>query len=209
MADELDFTINANMHSAFKREVRRLHVGLKSANLSDPPAVAGLQRRYQFFSDTLHRHHEGEDEYLWPVALKRATPQESVILNTMTAEHHALQSSLEQLDTDLEALGPDCDIALVGRHFDTLLAVLQGHCTHEERDAVPVLQKYLTREDMKGFITFTRQQKDSDLVLAWVCDGATPTEVETTWAMLPSFVRLFVKPMTTRKYDRFTQECGV
>ncbi len=52
MADELDFTINANMHSAFKREVRRLHVGLKSANLSDPPAVAGLQRRYQFFSDT-------------------------------------------------------------------------------------------------------------------------------------------------------------
>ena len=46
-------------------------------------------------------------------------------------------------------------------------------------------------------------------MLAWVCDGATPAQIDSTWAMLPGFVRVFVKPMSTRKYAKFTAECGV
>lgn len=205
----IDFTINANMHSAFKREVRRLHTAVKAADLTDPAVVAGLRRRYQFFSDTLHTHHEGEDRFLWPPVLAQATPAEAVVLNAMTAEHQALQASLALLDTDFSQLGPDTDTAVVGGNFDALHAILTGHCAHEERDGIPVVQKYLTRDELKEFMTFARKQPDSDLVLAWICDGATPTEIETTWGMLPGFVRLFVKPMTTRKYNAFTAECGV
>jgi len=209
VADQIDFTMNTNMHSAFKRETCRLRDSLVGIDLSDAQRVSGLRRRYRFFSTTLHAHHEGEDTYLWPPAQERATPAEKVVLQAMTAEHIALQDTLNHLDEGMGSLGPGADTAALGGHFDELLAVLNGHCAHEERDGVPIVQKYLTRPELKDFMAFTRAQEDSALVLPWVCDGATEQEKQTTWAMMPGFVRLFVRPMTTRKYQRFTRECGV
>ncbi|MFN8127069.1 MAG: hemerythrin domain-containing protein [Candidatus Nanopelagicales bacterium] len=209
MSDTPDFTMNHNMHSAFKRELRRLHTALTAADLSDGAAVAGLQRRYSFFSDTLHVHHQGEDRFLWPSALDKATPAEKVVLVAMESEHGDLQRVLGELDEGFSSLGTGTDTAVLGARFDELAVVLDGHCAHEERDAVPIVQKYVTPEEMKAFMKFTREQKDSILVLPWVCDGATPTEQETTWGMLPGFVRVFVKPMASRKYRAFTAACGV
>lgn len=209
MSDRIDFTMNTNMHSAFKRETCRLRDGLSDIDLSDSVRVAGLQRRYEFFSGTLHAHHEGEDTYLWPPAEEQATPTEKVVLRAMAAEHTTLQATLTHLDEGVAGLGPGSDTAALGAHFDELLAVLEGHCAHEERDGMPIVAKYLTRADLKEFMAFTRSHDDSALVLPWVCDGATEEQTESTWAMLPGFVRLFVRPITTRKYVRFTRECGV
>ena len=209
MADKVDFTINSNMHSAFLREVDRLQKAVATVDLSDSAVAAGLARRYVFFSHTLHAHHEGEDTFLWPLALAKATPQEAVILYAMAAEHEALATALTGLDSQFAQLSADSDVARISGGLDRLRAILTGHCAHEERDAVPVVQKYVTREDLKSFMAFTREQPDSTLVLAWVCDGATPAQIDSTWAMLPGFVRVFVKPMSTRKYAKFTAECGV
>ena len=209
MGEQVDFTINANMHSAFLREIGRLRGAVGGADLTDPFAVGGIQRRYRFFSDTLRTHHEAEDECLWPVAVARATPEEKVVLTAMESEHRALSQALGALDASVSVLGPDSDVPAVQRGFDRVREVLVGHCTHEERDAIPIVQRYVTRDDLKAFMERTRSQEDSDLVLPWICDGATPEQVSTTWSMLPGFVRAFVKPMTTRKYDQFSQECGV
>lgn len=208
-ADQVDFTINANMHAAFLREVDRLQQAVRTVDLTDSAATSGLSRRYEFFSVTLHAHHEGEDKFLWPLALAKATPQEAVVLNAMTAEHESLSAALADLDDGFGQLGTGSDTASLSAGLDRLRSILVGHCAHEERDAVPVVQKYVTREDLKAFMAFTREQPDSTMVLAWVCDGATPAQVDSTWGMLPGFVRVFVKPMSTRKYDKFTQECGV
>ncbi len=209
MSEQIDFTVNANMHAAFQREIARLRAAVAAADLSAPLAVGGIQRRYRFFSDTLHTHHEAEDRYLWPPALQQATPAEKVVLTAMESEHESLQQALESLDGAMTVLGPDTDVAGVQAAFDRLRGVLDGHCAHEERDAIPVLQKYVSREDLKEFMTYTRAQADSSLLLPWICDGASSAQVASTWGMLPGFVRVFVKPMTTRKYDKFTAECGV
>lgn len=209
MSEPVDFTINTNMHSAFKREIARLRSAVDTADLSDPFVTGGIQRRYRFFSETLHTHHEAEDAYLWPAALAQATPPEKVVLTAMTAEHEALATALAELDGAMSTLGPDTERAGVDKGFDRLRQVLAGHCAHEERDAIPVIQKYVTKDDLKGFMQLTRSQADSDLVLPWICDGASAEEVRTTWSMLPGFVRTFVKPMTTRKYEAFSRECGV
>jgi hemerythrin-like domain-containing protein len=209
MGDVPDFTINTNMHRAFGREVVRLQGAVSSVDLTDATQVDGLKRRYTFFSDTLHTHHQGEDRYLWPAAMERATPQEKVVLNAMTAEHEDLQRVLGELDAGFAELGPTSDPVALASLFDELTLVLDGHCSHEERDGVPIVQKYVTKEQLKEFMSFTREQEDSILVLPWVCDGASAREQETTWGMLPGFVRVFVKPMATRKYNAFTQSCGV
>ena len=56
-----DTSMNTNMHAAFKREIRRIQSGLAKADLASSSARANLVRRYDFFSETLHHHHEGED----------------------------------------------------------------------------------------------------------------------------------------------------
>ena len=56
---------------------------------------------------------------------------------------------------------------------------------------------------------FTRGAPNSSLILPWMCDGADPAVQASTWGTIPAPVRLFVKPMMTRKYVAFTKECGV
>lgn len=205
----MDASMNTNMHRAFVREVTRLRRAVRAADWSDPSATAGVARRFEFFSGTLHHHHEGEDTYLFGRVRNRATPEEVVVLDAMDAEHGALKAALDTLDEDFRSLGPDSDGPAIAAHFDELETVLAGHCAHEERTGVPIVQKYITADDLKEFMKFTRSGKDSTMVLAWVCDGATPEQVASTWGMMPSFVRLFVKPISNRKYHAFQAECGV
>jgi hypothetical protein len=74
-----DTSMNTNMHAAFKREIRRIQSGLAKADLASSSARANLVRRYDFFSETLHHHHEGEDR-------SKADPSEVAILDQMEAE---------------------------------------------------------------------------------------------------------------------------
>jgi hemerythrin-like domain-containing protein len=209
MSAMADASMNTNMHSAFKREILRLRDGLLKADLSDAQTAAGLARRYQFFSVTLHQHHQGEDTFLWPNTRPKATPREIVVLDAMEAEHEALASVLGAVDEDFKTLSVSSDKDQIAARLDELRTVLSGHTQHEEREGVPIVQKYIEEDDFKAFVKFSRNGEDASLVLPWVSDGATPTEVASTWGMIPAPVRLFVKPMLTRKYTRFTQECGV
>ena len=204
-----DTSMNTNMHSAFKREILRLRAGLLKADLSHAKATEGLARRYKFFSITLHQHHQGEDTYQWPVIRPKANPQEIAVLDAMEAEHEALASVLAAVDVDFKTLSANSDKDQIAARLDELHTVLSGHTQHEENEGVPIVQKYFEEDDLKAFVKFSRDSEDASLVLPWVSDGATPAEVASTWAMIPAPVRLFVRPMLTRKYTKFTAECGV
>lgn len=204
-----DASMNTNMHSAFRREILRLRNGLRRTDLSDAKATGGLARRYRFFSVTLHRHHRGEDTFLWPNIRPKASPAETVVLDAMEAEHEALASVLGAVDEDFRTLSASSDKDQITARLDELHTVLSAHTRHEEREGIPIVQKYLEEGDLKAFVRFSRDGEDASLVLPWVSDGATPTETASTWGMIPTPVRLLVKPMLTRKYAKFTQECGV
>ena len=204
-----DASTNTNMHSAFKREILRLRDGLRKADLSDAKTTEGLARRYKFFSVTLHHHHQAEDTFLWPNTRPKADPQDILVLDAMEAEHEALASVFGAVDEDFKALSVNSDKDQIAARLDELRTVLWGHTQHEEREGVPIVQKYLEEDNFKAFVKFSREGEDASLVLPWVSGGATPAEVASTWGMIPGPVRLFVKPVLTRKYTRFTEECGV
>ena len=205
----IDTSMNTNLHGAFKREIVRLRDGLCKCDLSDAKATEGLARRYRFFSVTLHHPHQGEDTFLWPNVRAKANPQEILVLDAMEAEHGALAAVLGAVDEEFKNLSVNSDKDRIDARLDELGAVLSGHAQHEERDGVPIVQKYIEEDTFKAFVKFSRDSEDASLVLPWVSDGATPTEVASTWGMIPAPVRLFVKPVLTRKYTKFTRECGV
>lgn len=209
MTVPIDTSMNTNMHSAFKREILRLRDGLRKTDLNDAKAREGLTRRYKFFSVTLHQHHLGEDRFQWPNIRVKANPNEIAVLDAMEAEHGALASVLGAVDENFKTLSLNSDTDQIAARLDELDTVLSNHTQHEEDEADPLVRKYLQEDDFKAFMKFSREGEDASLVLPWVSDGATPAEVASTWGMIPAPVRLFVKPMLTRSYAKFTRECGV
>src|SRR3954462_3814179 len=59
----------ARMHAAMRRDVERLPRAIAAA--SDADASAALLRWYRRFRSTLERHHQREDEIVWPELLRR------------------------------------------------------------------------------------------------------------------------------------------
>lgn len=204
-----DASMNTNMHAAFQREITRLKSGLASADLANVGSRDGLANRYQFFSQTLHHHHQGEDTYLFPGVRKRADSNERAVLDEMEAEHEGLVVVLGALDEQFAHLDQSTDKQAVAAQLDELLRLFSAHCAHEERDGVPIVQKYISDDDFKAFIKYNRGAPNSSLVFPWMCDGADATVQSATWGNIPAPVRLFLKPIMTRKYVKFTEVCGV
>jgi len=204
-----DTSMNTNMHAAFKREIRRIQSGLAKADLASSSARANLMRRYDFFSETLHHHHEGEDTYLFERVKPKADPSEVAILDQMEAEHGELLEILTTVDTGFKTLSDATDKVVLNDQLEALFTVLSQHCEHEETQGIQVVQRYITQEDMKEFMKFNREGEHANFVLPWICDGAQPAVSSQVWGMIPGPVRLFLKPTMTSKYDAFSKECEI
>lgn len=204
-----DTSMNTNMHAAFKREIARLKRGLTTIDLTNAAAVDGLKQRYNFFSQTLHHHHEGEDTFLFERSKQRATPQDVEVLDALEAEHQRMLTVLNPLDASFGQLGTDSDKDALAAQLDELLALLTGHCAHEEDAGMAIVQKYVNQDDVKEFMEFARSGETSSLTLPWVCDGADAEVAAETWGMIPAVPRAMVRPMLTRKYNKFSKACGV
>lgn len=204
-----DTSMNTNMHAAFKREIARLKAGLAATDLSNDVARTGLAARYTFFSETLHHHHEGEDTYLFERVKPRANPAQVAVLDQMEAEHAQMLEVLTVLDQEFSSLGSASDTVAIDNQLDALLTVLGQHCEHEEREGIAIVQEHITEADMKEFMKFNRSGAQANYVLPWVCDGADEAVQTSVWGMIPAPVRVFLRPQLTKKYDKFSRECGV
>lgn len=191
----VDMAMNGMLHRAILREFDRVE---KRVQAND---VAGARKHYWFMSEQLHAHHELEDEYLWPLAESRTTDEKELrTLTAMVGEHEQLHAALDQCDQDFGGSGalPADTIA----HLGTLRLLVAAHFAHEEADAEAILEKYLTKEDLKPFHEASRKVPNSILVFPWIADGGSPADQQ-VFDVLPGPVRLFVKPLMNRKYKSY------
>ncbi len=65
-----------------------------------------------------------------------------------------------------------------------------------------MLDKYLTKDDLKPFHAANRKAPNSMLVFPWVADGGTAAD-QKVYDVLPGPVRLFLKPVMQRKYKAY------
>lgn len=207
--DTIDMTMNTMMHNSFKREIGRIRSGVES--LSDPSgeSAARLAKRWNFFSGQLQHHHEAEDRFIWPLVRERAkAPDEQVVVDAMEAEHEALHQSLDELNASFTDLGAGrlTETSIVLDQLADLNRIVTGHCDHEEQAGAQLATTYVRSADLTEFHKFTRSGQDSAIVLPWVCDGASEADQAKVWGMLPGFVRLFAKPIMTRKYRAWQAE---
>ena len=125
---------------------------------------------WNLFEKMLLVHHEIEDEMLWPVAREDVVGKSAdlELLDQMTSEHAAIRPLLERLDQALARGGsPEPARSEVERH------VLE-HLAHEERDALPLLDRTLTEEQWTAFegASARRMGPDMEWYVPWLLDGA-------------------------------------
>jgi iron-sulfur cluster repair protein YtfE (RIC family) len=197
-AGPIDFTLMYLTHDAFRRDLSRLHAAAESGRTAHPRVLAGWQN----FQRQLVVHHTVEDTALWPrlAAAVADRPGDLDLVRQMEAEHATLDPLLAAVDRALP--DPDPDLPdLVWR----LLMTLNSHMTHEEDQALPLIQEVLTLEDWTAFRrAMARRQGPSGAAayVPWILDEATPDQRSRFLHAMPAPVGVVNRLLWEPRYRR-------
>jgi hypothetical protein len=170
------------IHHAFRRDLRDFVAAAAATPTSDRRTWRLLAARWQFFATVLHKHHTAEDDEIWPVLLERVDAAGDAdalaTLQAMEAEHEEIDPLLAGCAQGFADLaGADS----TSTHADTRAALeirlvatrerLDRHLAHEERDAIELIQRYLTAADwhvLDAKIARAYSTRESLAVMPWV-----------------------------------------
>jgi hypothetical protein len=174
-AFKLDMTMMYAYHDALRRD------------LVPVTQMTARSDGWDLFERFLHVHHDAEDDALWPVLREALIGQtdDLSLIDGMEAEHAALGPLLEAIDADLG----DGKSAPEAR--SDLAARLQEHLTHEEEEALPVIDRTLNDEQWMQFgeASVARIGPDMPILLPWVLHGADAERTKAILGSLPEPVQ--------------------
>lgn len=192
---KINFTEMYVTHDSFRRDLERL-ASAAAAGKADSPHV---REGWETFKNQLHVHHTVEDAWLWPRLKQRvADPDDLALLEAMEAEHSVLDPQLDAVDEALTTGSPDL-LAKV----QELAAVLDKHLTHEEAEALPLIQSVMTPKEWRGFSgAMARKQriKGASEWIPWITDGMTASDSQKWLARMPPPLRLMNKLSWEARY---------
>ena len=146
------------MHHALRRDFVHFLAAVENTPVEEQEVWTALAQRWDRFADILHHHHAAEDANLWPVLLKHAeqsgSPEDLQLLVDMEAEHGRIDPALRACRDAFAAMREHpCEDHR--RALETQLAAasegLVEHLAHEERQALPMLQRTLSDEENREF----------------------------------------------------------
>ncbi|WP_242909398.1 hemerythrin domain-containing protein [Actinomadura terrae] len=185
-------------HAAFRRDLDRLATTAGHADLDDPRRRAALLAGWRTFKTQMRKHHEGEDDHIWPRLRERLAGSENAlsVLAEMDAEHARLDVLLKAVDDVLEPPGQRGAGGGTGRPgraaaeaaVRELHEALSAHLAHEERDALPLIAMALSDAEWDDVMDAIRASADLAFVaeyLPWLADGATGEELERIETIVP------------------------
>jgi hypothetical protein len=177
----VDLTPMFLMHHAFRRDLAAFSAAVDATPVTDRRTWRALDLRWRRFATVLHHHHTGEDRYIWPELLAAVTDggtaADRATLDAMAAEHGEIDPMLEACARGFATLAERSDEAARAALADDLTRTrerLGSHLGHEERDALALVQRFLTPEDWVGLDEQVSSGYPARLIpftLAWVMHG--------------------------------------
>ncbi|MGH3376114.1 MAG: hemerythrin domain-containing protein [Actinoallomurus sp.] len=194
------------VHSALRRDLERTRIVV-----SDPALLTDDRRRaigahLVWLMHTLHRHHTGEDEHVWP-EIRRRAPSAGPLLDQMDADHRRIAEPIRETERVGVSFGAGAVAA------SEVLAALVGleravlpHLAREEREMMPIVARVLSRAEWKrlGHRAFIKGKPFLDLAIEghWVIDNATPADRERMVTEIPALPRLVLLHLLRGRYAR-------
>lgn len=188
----LDMSAMYVMHHAFRRDLERFERVARRTPLEDAVAWRALADRWQQFGMVLHHHHTIEDTTIWPPLLARCgsagDSAGSTTLTAMQAEHETIDPQLAACSTAFAAMAQDPRAEVRERLVDDLAAIrenLHRHLAHEETEALPLVQRYLTPEEWRASETAAKKSfglRQLGFLVPWAATGLDRQAVDRAFA---------------------------
>ncbi|MEV6994398.1 hemerythrin domain-containing protein [Streptomyces sp. NPDC093228] len=147
MADVRDMFL---AHTMPRREFRLLPQLVRDVTPGDLERLETVGAHAEHICLVLHLHHEGEDLLLWPLLVERAGEEAAGIARLM--EEH--QAAIERAYKEITELLPQWRAAaqhglrLAGA-LSTLLTALVEHLALEEKEILPLTERFITAAEWK------------------------------------------------------------
>lgn len=147
MADSRDMFV---VHDMFRRQFKAIPGLVSEVPAGDAAQVAIVAGHVAWMVTFLHAHHEGEDLFVWPKLLERIPVKIDPLILTMEAQHEGLAQALDDLAAKAASwrttsAAPERD-ALAGAATELLVRIAE-HLGLEEREVLPLIDKYLTEKE--------------------------------------------------------------
>jgi hemerythrin-like domain-containing protein len=198
-------TMNRVIHGAVRRDLARLDAALAAFPDGDRDRARDLQRAYGYLRAELTRHHEGEDDHVWPMLGKAGVDAE--LLRTMESEHSAMASALADTDAAMRGFAESAsaaDAAEVRSSLARTREITDQHLRHEETELEPQLLPHLESPEWKAVEKQLRKASPSvaGSFFAWITDGMGDEEQTYLRKTVPSPVVFLLSRVFGRRYRR-------
>ena len=199
------------MHHALRRDLSRFVAAVENTPISEQAVWTALEERWLRLADVLHHHHSAEDDELWPLLqqhAERAGAEEDLsTLADMEAEHERLDAALTAGREAFAAMSghpcADHRNALEIRLSAAREALLE-HLAHEERQALPMLQRTLSEQENRAFEKAVEKRYPLRMVpflLPWAMDEVPDEARDRLLETTPPGYGLLLR-LLRRRYER-------
>lgn len=185
--DAVDLTMMYAFHDGLRRDAATI---AKSAAITgdDPSRLTATHFGWDLFKRFLVIHHTAEDDVLWPKmrAVLGDRTDDIEMLDAMEAEHDRIDPLIAAIDAAIA--DEENGHANLADATDAFVTELNAHLTHEEKDALPLIDRELPPADWAQFADGQRNQIGLGLApryVPWLLDGATPERIDQVLAIFP------------------------
>lgn len=186
---KLDMSMMYAVHDALRRDLAQ--ISRISARMDDDPQrILHSALGWQMFKKFLQIHHTSEDVTVWPVMREELAgrPDDLALVDAMEAEHAKIDPLLAAIDEAL--LDRDYGFQRLGDLVDALTTDLTDHLSHEEREALDLIDATLSPEQWQRFSEDHRARVGDDArrYLPWLLDGATADRAASVLKRMPEML---------------------
>ena len=116
-----------HVHQALREQLTALR-----QEAAGPARPADLLGHCLSFCSAIGRHHNGEDDQLWP-ALRIAAPELAPVIDNLIEDHHLVAGILQRIRELLAPGQAPSGPGALSRELGGLTAILESHFSYEER----------------------------------------------------------------------------
>ena len=198
-------TMNRVIHAAVRRDLDRLEAALRTFPDGDRSRAAGLLRGWDNLDAQLRKHHEQEDELIWPMLLQAGV--DAVLLREMEEEHQQMADALQRTDAAMQRFGSAATRSDALTAADSMVAtqvVVERHLQHEEQELEPALRPHLETPEWRAVEKRLRAGSpvEGGRMFAWLLDGSGPDADGFLRSMVPRPVLFVLSRVLGRGYHR-------
>jgi hemerythrin-like domain-containing protein len=157
----------------------------------------------------LHNHHSTEDNYLWPLLVRRCDHEE--LTARMENEHAEVAASMDTVLKTLRVWDVEHTVAsrdALEHALRELIQPLSAHLSDEEQHVVPLLERYIGADEVRHAVEAGLDKVPPDemaLLMGMIMYEGHPEIVDRLLAAMPPDIGAAIRVAAPREFARHSE----